>query len=195
VRLQSPSNECRQENGTFVGAETDFDTIALSARGWLAAHAPYRSNPASHPLGVVPVPTRLPATRQGRRQRGTDVSSGVSGRGGCLCSKSSVNQADRDPSAALRRSRYPADLASSNKDIVNDRNRYINSWYGPRASRVWRAFIEAQFTSLHAIAKELGPRFIHLGYPLPHTRDVGFMEAHWCSNDPWHGNKHYGARS
>jgi len=55
-------------------------------------------------------------------------------------------------------------------------------------------FIDAQYATLDAIAEELGPRFAHLGYPLSHTRDVGFMEAHWCANDPWHSNKHYGAQ-
>jgi hypothetical protein len=187
---------------TVPGARTeglalaDFDIIVLSACGWPAARTHYiELDPANHPLGVVTCAEWVAGDAPGPPATVQRVSQAVF----------------RAVVAAYVRNHPPIKLAvilqqhfhgpvllqtwpAPNKDIVNDRSWYLNSWYGSRAIRVWRTFIEAQHMALDAIAMELGPRFTHLGYPLPHTRDVGFMEAHWCTSDPWHSNKHYGAQ-
>jgi hypothetical protein len=69
---------------------------------------------------------------------------------------------------------------------------FINARYGPLGPRAWFAFFKAQWLALETVAKELGPRFKLLDYPLPGPSYDGFMDAQVCGRDPWHGNVGYG---
>jgi hypothetical protein len=186
---------------TVTGAEAtglrlaDFDAIVLSACGWYAARTAFVDrDPHHHPLGVVASAGWLSDDISTRPETVQTVSQSVFHAvvDAYVRSHASVRLATllgQQYGGLVLLQPWPA----PSQILINDSTWYLNAWYGSGASRVWQAFIEAQHLALDAVADEMGPRVTHLGYPQAETRAAGFMEASWCTKDPWHANEHYGS--
>jgi len=184
---------------TVTGAEADglcladFDAIVVSACGWFAARTSFISQDRKHhPLGIVTQAewddvSTLPETVQTVSRNVFQAVVDAYVRSHASVMLATLLGQHYDGLVLLQT--WPA----PSKTLIEDHSWYLNAWYGSGAVRVWREFVEAQFLALDAIATEMGPRFMHLGYPHPETRNAGFMDACWCSDDPWHANEHYGA--
>jgi hypothetical protein len=184
---------------TVTGAETDglrladFDAVVVSACGWFAARTSFiNMDRQHHPLGIVTqeewgADETLPETVQTVSRNVFQAVVDAYVRSHASVKLATLLGQHYDGLVLLQT--WPA----PGETVIKDNSWYLNTWYGSGAVRVWRTFIEAQFLALDAVVTEMGPRFMHLGYPLAETRSAGFMDARWCSNDPWHANEHYGA--
>jgi hypothetical protein len=183
---------------TVTGAEADglrladFDAIVLSACGWFAARTRFiERDSRHHPLGVVACAAwdagKLPETVQivSRSVFQAVVDAYVRSHASVRLAALLGQQYD----GLVLLQTWPA----PSQRLIDDRSWYLNAWYGSGAVRVWRAFIQAQLLALDGVVTEMGPRFTHLGYPHAETHNTGFMEACWCTDDPWHANERYGA--
>jgi hypothetical protein len=172
-----------------------YDSLVISACGWFALRNQFiAADPDSHPLGRFCCVDWI--GRDLDRPSGATqlVSAAVFG----AVVEAYVRNHASIKLAFLLSAHFPGSIwlqpwPAPNRALKSDSEWFINARYGLLGPRAWSAFFKAQRRALEAVAKELGPRFTLLDYPLPASSDDGFMDGHWCEpRDYWHGNAKYG---
>jgi hypothetical protein len=186
------NDPARDESDRGISLD-QYDRFVIGAMGWWAARNVVIEGTPTHPLGYMAcvdwgylpervVPTVKPVSHQVLR----------------IALQEWISEQPTMRLARFVAAHFPARSVllqpwpAPNRTLKSDPDWFVNRWYRDHGPDAWRGYFLAQHQAVRNIVSEMGSNVTLLDYPLPGPGNDGFMDAHWCDQDPFHGNHHYG---